>query len=270
MQKEGKGKILETQEKPKRNRWRTFLITILIIILFFILAWFLLKSVRQDYAAYLIDQAQNANDQQQKALLLYKAKIITPTSAAPYFELGKLSYEFENYEIAQKYFVSALKRDQKNKQFYIYLINSLINQDKFLEVSKYMEKLEILNPNDPEIIFLKARLALNDNQVDEAKELLSDIKNRGLKYETYYALILLSEGNFAIIEKSSNTELNSLINQITNSQNKIFIKARLGLEWLKFREKTLGCGLIKEAKNIDPDTTQKLNTYQKLFNYCNL
>lgn len=289
MQKEGETEKLE-EEKPKAKYiWRNFLVTILIIILFAIAAWFLFKPWRTNYSRDLVSEAQKIMDQKsfdssvevyaehsrstqdkQAALNLYTARLITPWAFAPYFELGKLAYKNENWALAQKYFISALRRNGQKKEAYTYLINSLINQGKILEVNKYLEKLDVLDPNDPEIIFLKARLALNSDQKDKAKELLKTIKNRGLKYETYYALILLSEGKSAIIEKSSSTELNSLITEVKESQNQIFVKARLGLEWLKLQEKAIGCELIKEAKNIDQDTTQKLNTYQKLFNYCNL
>lgn len=262
------GKTDEKEVERKRNLKPLWIIGL--ILLFLIAAWLVLTSFRHNWSAHFISISQNETDTKQKAINLYKAKILAPMSEAPYLELGKLANTQKNYAAAQKNFQTALKFNSKDSQAYFYLINSLINQDKIDEAKKNLDKVEVIDPNNPEIVFLKARFFIADQKLDQAENLLEQISSRNNKYLRYHTLILLSEGKSDIIKKGADEQLNLLVEEFMNSENEIYKKTLLGLEWVKLDERKLGCSLAADAKNKNQNITQQLSNYQKLFNYCKL
>jgi hypothetical protein len=257
-------------EQPKKRTGRKVALVIFLIVLFLALAWLVLAPFRHNWSNFFVTLSQNESDQKQKAIDLYKSKILAPMSSAPYVELGKLAAAQENYAAAENDFKWALQFNNKDSQIYFYLIDSLINQGKISDVNQYLDQVQILDPNNPEIIFVKARIAIKNNQLSQAESLLAQISDQSPKYKQYYILILLSEGKFDIIKKGADQQLNLLVDEIKNSQNPIYKKARLGLEWIKLGEKSFGCNLVGDALTKDKTIKDKLTTWQPLFKTCNL
>jgi len=281
MNKEGENQLEQKKGEvrySKKSRLKNAFLFLGLFLLLLIIIWFALYRFRHNESDKLLANAQKQTDQKQKVLLIYEAKIISPLYYKPYLELGKFAYSNNDFSLGEKYLKTALVFNKNNPQIYFYLIDSLINQNKPNETNQYLENFELIDPNNPEIIFLKTRLAIANQKLDEAENLIAPIRGKDEKYEKYYLLFLLSEKKDAIIEKdnsskktpSLNDEQNLLFTSISQSKNDVFRLSKIGSEWIKLGENQLGCSLIAEGKNKNPEIFQKAPDYKQLSDLCHL
>jgi len=238
--------------------------------------WFTLRTFRHEWSAYYLEQSRETTDINQKIILICKAQALTPTSYAPYFELGKIAYENKNFKQAEKYFRKALYFNNKDINNYTYLANILVSQEKYGQAQEIINQGELIDANNPEFIFIKARISLNQQKYSEAHSYLEKIKDKSPLYETYsliLELFLNLEQNkhlSAKIEEIKSEDTKALFIEFLQSENPIFKQALIAYWWLWLGEEKPGCALAKKIKDQNTEEWAKLLKYQELFKQCNL
>lgn len=240
----------------------------LVLLILLLAVWFVLRGFRHQWAKHFLNQASQSAEEKERIILLAKALALTPTSYAPYLELGKIALANKKYQQAEKFFSWSARLNKNNTQTYLWLAKSQINQEKYQAAEKSINQAKAIEPTHPEIVFLEAILAINKEQWNKAEKKLETIKNQDKNYETAYVLTMLSAEKNDKIKKVKFNENQQIIQKYSQSENPVFKKAFLAYWWLKNGQERVGCKLIKELKEQNQDLWAKLKQYQQTFKVC--
>jgi len=256
--------------KEGKEKLKRVLKVLVFVIVFLLLIWIVLRPFRHEWSKYFVEKAKTETQTSTKVALLYRAKFLTPLSYSPYFELGKIDFQNENYQKAEKYFSWALRFCKSDIQVYFWFTSALINEEKIDQAKGILEKAEITDPNNPEIKFLKTRIELAQNNWFKALTEITPVKNREEKYETYWLLIMIERQKSVKIEEVRFSVNKSFLAEFLGSENSVYKNALVADQWIKLGEKKIGCSQAKQVKNKNPTIWSKLKTWQQEFSQCNL
>jgi tetratricopeptide (TPR) repeat protein len=240
------------------------------IIIFLIIVWFVIRDFRHAWSRFFIEKALLENDQKQKISLLLKSIFLTPFSSTPYFELGKICFQNQNYKCAESYSKKALFLNKKEPNIYLLLINSQIEEGKIDLAEKAIEKIEQSDPLNSEFKFLKTKIEIAKGDYKKALEIINPIKEKEERYELYYILLMINENKIDKIEEPKFSKSKSFWEAFEESENPLFKKALAAKIWLDLGEEKIGCDMAKKVKEENSSIWEKIKTWQEIFKNCNL
>lgn len=172
-------------------------ITLLILILILIgavAAWFYFSGWRASAAAKYIEEGDKFFEKGDfaHAIISYKkAGVLTPRSPAPYFKQGILARENGHYSEAIEFFQKSVGFGSTVIWPEMSLAETYLLAGKTDNAKTSFLAAKRIDPSNDNILFYLTKIALINNNSDEAEEYLHDVIeiNPAPKYKIYQALV---------------------------------------------------------------------------------
>ncbi|MCD6421782.1 tetratricopeptide repeat protein [bacterium] len=253
----------------KRKHFKIVALAVGGIFLFLVLLWLILTPLRQRTCQTYLSQAQNLPPKE-AGRILAKAIGLCPSKWRGYFELGKIAFYQQKFTDAEKLFRIALSLNPSCLETRAWWAHALISLGKTEKAKKQIEKVLRLEPLNPLAKFALARIYLKNFDFKKAWETFPSAS--ALSEEVFQAYRDLVALTLFLIEQKDDTiqtELRDLsfCQEVKESKNPIFQKAKLASCWANLGEKEVACKLIEEVKH---NPVWEKVPFKESFTFCSV